>query len=485
MRGFTLSVNWWGVVFVLVLTGCGVPAKAAGRHLHVASEHETQQALSQASPGDHVVVKNGNYADWQLALKQSGRSDAPIVLRAETPGEVVFTGDTRIIIAADHARVRDFTFADVRGRHDDAQVVRFTKAHHSELANSLFVRCGAHKWQHIVLIDSGSDDNVVRYNKFVASKGLGVGISGRGAPALRNEISHNHFDGTTDDGEDNGQEPIQLGQDTYNDNSYSALVAYNLIENMKGDADPEMISVKMRGAHVRHNVLLHDGQGGSREIVLRNAADAVVEKNLLVGVGIRVFGPNHVIRGNQIIGNAGHPSEGIRVPRWSGSYPDTTDVEIADNVLIDTGRSCIRIAQRNNAGIVSRVRGVAVRRNICRSDRGSLYALGGPDDGLTYEANLAWGRARDISGPLSSGVERNDPQLVHAQPVWLAPNQDNQTWSMMMATMVGPAWQQTTIGARVMAQVICRDIEIRADNLERTFHSAATADGAICLNSMK
>ena len=400
-----------------------------------------------------MVVRNGRYSDWQLVLQHSGSGDAPIVLRAETPGQVVFTGDTRITIDADHVTVRDFTFVDVPGRQDGMQVVRFMNAHHSELRDNLFIRCGSHKFRHIVLIDSGSDDNAVSYNKFVASKGQGVGIMGHGVPALRNTISYNHFDGTIDDGEDNGQEPIQLGQQGYNEDSYSALVEFNLIENMIGDADPEMISVKMRGVLIRHNVLLHDGQGGIREIVLRHAADAVVEKNLLIGAGIRVFGQNHLVRGNQIIGKAGHPVHGIRVPRWAGTYPDTRDVEIVDNVLVDTGRSCISVGQGSDNGVHNQVCNITVHSNKCLSDQGILYSLNGPDGTANFEANLAWGRARYTSGSIVSGVNRNDPQLVHMAPVWLTPYQDGKTWASLMNVLVGPAWQQTTIGDRVEGPV--------------------------------
>lgn len=441
---------WLQNFCAFLLIGYGLAATA--RELHVSTDGEVRAALILAAPGDQVVIRNGRYADWQLVLQKSGNANAPIVLRAETPGQVVLTGNTRITIAANHVAVRDFTFDDVPGRRDGMQAVRFLNAHHSELRGNLFIGCGAYKFRHIVLIDGGSDDNVVRYNKFVASKGLGVGIMGRGVPALRNTISYNHFDGTTDDGEGNGQEPIQLGQQAYNDNSYSALVEFNLIENMNGDADPEMISVKMKGVHVRHNTLLHDGQGGIREIVLRHAADTMVEKNLLIGAGIRVFGQNHVVRGNQIIGKAGHPIHGIRVPRWAGAYPDTSDVEIADNVLIDTARSCISVGQRNDTGVVNQVREVTVHRNICRSDQGFLYGLDEPDGTVNFKSNLAWGRARAVLGSIVAGVKRSDPQFIHMTPFWLTPYQDSKTWAALMSVSVGPAWQQTTIGDRVRGQ---------------------------------
>lgn len=442
------------ITAALLLTGLGLLAAAHGRDLHVASEAEAKQALAKAEPGDHVIVRNGRYTGWHLTLDRNGTREAPIVLRAETPGQVVFTGNTHIVIAADHVAVRGFTFSDVPGRRDGKQVVLFTRAHHSELANNLFIRSGAHRWRRIVQIEDGSHDNTVSHNKFIASKGQGVGILGRGEPSLRNTISHNHFDGTLDDGEDNGQEPIQLGQAKYTDSSYAALVEYNLIENMKGDADPEMISVKLRGAHIRRNVLIHDGKGGTREIVLRHAADAVIEQNLLIGVGIRVFGPNHVVRGNQIVGRAGYPRHGIRVPSWGGQqpYPDTDGVEIFANTLVGTVRSCIRVGQRNGHSEKdsNRIRGVTVTRNVCRSDQGSLYVLDRPMSEVHYETNIAEGRAQPVAGPIPAGVERRDAEpegsgTGHS----LLPMPSGEPWDAVLAAEVGPYWQRTNLGERV------------------------------------
>lgn len=53
------------------------------------------KGVSVVKAGDTLIIKSGNYGAERAVLKNSGRKDAPILIKAEKPGEVVLTGKRR------------------------------------------------------------------------------------------------------------------------------------------------------------------------------------------------------------------------------------------------------------------------------------------------------------------------------------------------------------------------------------------------------
>jgi hypothetical protein len=67
-----------------------------------------------------------------------------------------------------------------------------------------FVRCGAHRWKHIIFLGDGADYNEISYNNtFDDLVGQGIGAGGSGIANKGNHIHHNHINGVVDDGEYN------------------------------------------------------------------------------------------------------------------------------------------------------------------------------------------------------------------------------------------------------------------------------------------
>lgn len=46
-----------------------------------------------ATPGDEIMIADGNYNNWEQVVNTNGTSEKPIIIRAETPGKVIFSGD--------------------------------------------------------------------------------------------------------------------------------------------------------------------------------------------------------------------------------------------------------------------------------------------------------------------------------------------------------------------------------------------------------
>ena len=63
------------------------------------SAAEELKARGTVAAGTVVVWRNGLYSDQVAELKSAGTAEKPVVLRAEKPGSVCFTGTSRISVS--------------------------------------------------------------------------------------------------------------------------------------------------------------------------------------------------------------------------------------------------------------------------------------------------------------------------------------------------------------------------------------------------
>ena len=218
------------------------PLSALAATVYVSSESEAQAALDGALPGDVIIVKNGDCADFTLVLDRSGTAEASIILRAESGGRVSLTDQSGFHVRGSYLKIDGFVFREVIKFSDTIiRIIRFDGAHHNEVVNCALYRCGFDEWAHIILLTRGSTHNQIHHNYLENIRGQGIGVRGE-ADNTDNHVHHNWINGTQSDGEANGQEPIQIGQScTHFSNVLNTVVEYNLIENMDGDADSELI----------------------------------------------------------------------------------------------------------------------------------------------------------------------------------------------------------------------------------------------------
>lgn len=97
--------------------------------------------LNNAAPGDVVILKNGTWKDARLFIKKGGNDKKPVVIRAETPGEVILAGNSSIEIEAPFVTVDGVLFKNgsfVEKGNKTKSVVTFL-SHHGSLVNSAIV----------------------------------------------------------------------------------------------------------------------------------------------------------------------------------------------------------------------------------------------------------------------------------------------------------------------------------------------------------
>ncbi len=97
----------------LLLTGV-LTMNAGAARIDVTSPAELRAATAAARPGDEIVIRDGSYRDWDISLSSSGTAPDPVVVRAQTPGQVRLSGNSRLGISGDYVTVSGLCFQDGR-----------------------------------------------------------------------------------------------------------------------------------------------------------------------------------------------------------------------------------------------------------------------------------------------------------------------------------------------------------------------------------
>ena len=101
---FRLLLAWFVLAPVLASL-----ARGASESL-VRTPPELTAALQQARAGDVIVLANGVWTDLHLVIGHGGTDGAPVVIRAETPGEVILNGSSTLKLNAPHVVVAGLFF---------------------------------------------------------------------------------------------------------------------------------------------------------------------------------------------------------------------------------------------------------------------------------------------------------------------------------------------------------------------------------------
>src|SRR5262249_36160641 len=104
---------------------------------------ELAHAIRAARPGDTLLMADGDWSDADLLFEGDGTAEKPITLRAQTPGQVILSGRSRLRIAGSHVVVDGLCFRGVTGKED---VVAFRGsaaqlAHDCRLTNCAVLDC--------------------------------------------------------------------------------------------------------------------------------------------------------------------------------------------------------------------------------------------------------------------------------------------------------------------------------------------------------
>jgi poly(beta-D-mannuronate) lyase len=259
--------------------------------------------------GDTIVMRNGTWANQSILLKGIGTGIQPIVLLAETPGNVILTGTSKLGFSGKYVIVSGLYFKN--GTLSGSDIISF-RTSSSELAeNCTLTNCAIRdynptdntvdtKWVSIY-----GKNNLVTHCSFENKTNAGTlmvvwlvnGVT------VNHIISQNYFGYRNSNldangAELNGQEIIRVGDSSTSMTTATVTVIGNFFEHCNGEI--EIVSNKSCGNLYCNNVFLEcHGM-----LTLRHGNGCTVDGNYFFGNGIsetggvRMIGENHKVFNN-------------------------------------------------------------------------------------------------------------------------------------------------------------------------------------------
>lgn len=289
---------------------------------HNISDPEDLTALSASlGAGDTVILADGVYTtDERIKFSPTtGTAAMPITFKAETPGEVVFTGGLQMSIGGDHVIVDGFYW---QGGYGSSKVIEFRDgtdyANNSTIQNCAMdgltvhpddIEVGTsvkHNWIHMY----GTYNTVINcsfMNKTNAGNMILIDLSynvANSCDEVGHSISNNYFynfekidSGLTNAGD---SETIRIGTSSNQMVNSSARVTNNYF--YKADGENEIITNKSKNNTYSNNTF----RKSRGSLVLRHGSHATVDGNYFLGEnedgtgGIRIVDREHTITNNYI-----------------------------------------------------------------------------------------------------------------------------------------------------------------------------------------
>lgn len=368
------------IIFSVALLG------QAQTRFDVSSQSEFYDIREQANAGDSIVWASGMYKDVFMVINRLG-----IIVMAESPGTVIFTGASRVEIEADEVVLSGFQF--VGGDIGTGHVIRNWGS--DVLITQINIQ--SYESYKYLIVDEVSRRTTISHCNFEDRINLSdqniLSILVDDEPGFH-KIQYCSFRNFRGIGADMGIEPIRIGVSSQAHLNSRTIVEYCYFENCDGDG--EIISNKAAQNVMRYNTFINNTQA---ELVLRHGDEAVVYGNFFLNNmgGVRVReGQSHFIYNNYF---SGLTRRAIFLQNESSDPLDS--IHIYFNTIIDS--EPVRL---NDSGS-NPPEHVVLANNIFASPKNAL--LSSPTGNEQWIGNIAFG---NLGMDAMSGISDLDPQLI-------------------------------------------------------------------------
>jgi poly(beta-D-mannuronate) lyase len=408
---------WRWILAGLSVAGVlGLPSPASAAEHRVSSAEEIGRLAATLRPGDVLVMADGPWKDQEVVFRGKGTPEAPITLRAETPGRVILSGRSSLAIDGEHLVVGGLSLAGVTSPGDALKL----SGRHCRLTDTAIVDSTPKFYVHV----SGTANRLDHcYLAGKTSDSPTLQVEAEGQPN-RHRIDHNHFGPRPPLGR-NGGETIRVGYSGQSMSDSGTLVERNLFDRCDGEI--EIISNKSCGNAYRFNTFL-DCAG---MLTLRHGNRCLVEGNFFLGHhkrgsgGIRVIGVDHAIINNYIEGvdkGGFWVTSGIPDSPLNGYYR-ARNVLIAFNTVVDSSGPYVEL----DAGFGSsrrslRPEDITIANNVFALPADGVLLKGTEGEGFHWTGNIASPAPR---APEHAGIRRVDPRLGRAEDGLWRPKADS------------------------------------------------------------
>ena len=239
---------------ISILLICNV---VSAKKIKVNSIETLKKGVDKGSKGDTILLQNNTYKDAALIKINSDG----IIIMAETPGGVIFTGNSSFKIMGSNNVISGFQFLNGDIGNEKEKIVEIN-GNNNIITQCNFFNYTSHNYIHF---EEGAQHNQISYcnlEEKPAIHNAGPAIQVTTSPTIVNHtwIHHCTFLNFNGDGGDFGNEPIRIGLGKEQNNISGAIVEYCYFENL-GLADNETISVKSTSNVIRYNTFNNNPLG--------------------------------------------------------------------------------------------------------------------------------------------------------------------------------------------------------------------------------
>ncbi|MEL6486000.1 MAG: polysaccharide lyase 6 family protein, partial [Pseudomonadota bacterium] len=396
----------------------------------VSTPAEYTKALDQIAAGDVVVLANGEWRDFDLVVRGTGTSEAPIRVTAQDPGEVILTGQSSLRLAGEHLVVSGLVFRDGYSPRGEVISFRRTKddlAQHSRVTETVIDGFSKpDRYESDYWVGLYGQNNRFDHNNLIGKTNKGVTLAVRlDSEASRgngHRIDYNYFGPRPVLGS-NGGETLRIGTSRYSMFDSNSVVENNIFDRTSGEV--EIISSKSGGNIFRGNVFLKS----RGTLTLRHGDNNVVERNVFLGGGeehtggVRVINRGQMVRGNYMEGLRGEAfSSAMAIMNGVPNSPVNRYVEvegavIENNTIIDSRRLAFNVgADEERSAAPSNTR---FANNLISGIEGVPFLeVYGDISGITFADNAVLNG--EVSDALSD-IERSSYAVSRAENGLLYP----------------------------------------------------------------
>jgi poly(beta-D-mannuronate) lyase len=310
---------------------------------------EFNEAAKNAKPGAIITIANGVWKDVEFRIEANGSKDSLITIQAETPGEVIITGESNIAFSGEFILVSGLVFKD--GYTPTSEVISF-KTSKDKLANySRVTNCVIDNFSNPERFDADTwvgiygKNNQFDHNSLIGKGNRGVTLAVRMITEASHEnnhiIDHNYF-GPRQTLGSNGGESFRIGTSHYSRSYSNTTVSHNYFDRTSGEL--EIISNKSCGNNIQNNVFF-ECKG---TLTMRHGHHTSVENNYFLGNrkpntgGIRVINEYQTVKNNYLFGLTGYRFRSALVMMNGvpnspiNRYNQVVDSKIENNVVVDS-----------------------------------------------------------------------------------------------------------------------------------------------------
>ncbi|WP_218354820.1 polysaccharide lyase 6 family protein [Alteromonas lipotrueiana] len=384
----------------------------------IENKKEYKKIAESLTAGDTVILKNGNWKDFEIVFSGKGNKQNPITLKAETPGKVFITGQSYLKLSGQYLNVSGLIFKD--GYTPDSSVITFK--HGDKEANRSRVT--------EVVIDNfnnpdkqESDYWVALYGKhnrldhshFVGKRNKGVTVAVRltdeKSQQNHHQIDHNYFGYRPVFGS-NGGETLRIGTSHYSLTDSFTKVEHNYFDKTNGEV--EIISVKSGKNEIKNNVF-NEARG---TLTLRHGNGNLVEGNVFFGNGqdhtggIRVINKDQIVRNNYLENLTGYRfGSGLTIMNGVKNSPINRYHQV-ENALIENNTFVnvqhIQLAAGSDAERTAVPKNTRIKNNLIVNETKQPFTIFDDISGITFTNNIT---NQPVISELRSGVENQNISL--------------------------------------------------------------------------